>query len=109
MTNQTNPTQSSEPVAWLTDDPKETSLTYRKKNERSKPLYTHPSPFTAELKAELLEALNAGLFGIDVAEGAAADKIKLGSVSSGYSIFLTVQRAEDKIRAAIALLEKVKP
>jgi len=58
MTTQTNPTQSAEPVAWmygtknydhqsLTTD-KKVAETYEKIGYIVKPLFDHPSPFTAE-------------------------------------------------------------
>ena len=64
-TNQTNPT-SSEPVAWRVEEegatwhyvespPSENAVIHAARYGRKyQPLFTHPSPLTAELKAELI-------------------------------------------------------
>jgi len=108
LLGQTNPTQSSEPVAWIIDvaeqenqyfvgDIEDAMDDLTNHNAVATPLFTHPSPLTAELKAELLEALTIG----EVAQ--------MHVRTSMFAVADIHDARLNKIRAAIALIEKVKP
>jgi len=103
MTNQTNPTQLAEPVAWIENHKCGQNLSWDEINHpyaKATPLFTHPSPFTAELKAELLEALTIGEKWV---------RTDYENYCGSETIEQSIYKSLNKIRAAIALLEKDKP
>ena len=83
MTNQTNPTQSSEPVAWCVKTilgnvqclsvHKETTEELMWPGDVLMPLFTHPSPLPAINNAEVLDALNLGLTSVQESRGSQSE------------------------------------